>query len=215
MVRNLTNQIYCYFSWLKISNYQFNYKKINPNNYWVFSFEIISRFGWYTPCKTACGGSSSSSSLSVASTSPTVYMPAVGRLPTVWPPGPDFIQERILLPRRHVPPPTHAAGATVTIRLLGAAAPPCYWAASTGAVVHAPRLWCSRGLLYHSTFFFLVFWKAAFAPEAVAAAARRWLRGDGGAAMVARRWRRRRAHFDSLWSLSRLSTRQRLHSSYI
>ena len=26
-----------------------------------------------TPCKTACGGSSSSSSLSVASTSPTVY----------------------------------------------------------------------------------------------------------------------------------------------
>ena len=41
-------------------------------------------------------------------------MPAVGRLPTVWPPGPDFIQERILLPRRHVPPPPHTAAATVT-----------------------------------------------------------------------------------------------------
>ena len=54
----------------------------------------------------------------------------------------------------------------------------------------APRVWCSRGLLYHSTFFFLVFWKAAFAPEAVAAAERRWQRGYSGAAMAARRWRR-------------------------
>ena len=121
-------------------------------------------------------------------------MPAVRRLPTVWPPGPDFIQERILLPRRHVPPPCHTLPPLPSLyayllprrRRRVTELPPLVLLCTYRG---APRVWCSRGLLYHSTFFFLVFWKAAFAPEAVAAAARRWWRGDGGTAMAARRWR--------------------------